>query len=168
MKKFTVPEFRERVRGMSKALNKVGLPIVRRYTSLVRKEARTGYRGTSIGKKLWGRGKRTGSPTLSLKTIRAVLSRTERAWVGGIKVKGMAAIMEQGGKTAPHIIRPRVSAYLYFPSRSGGLIKASSVRHPGSQIRRYPVIQRAQKRTISEVRKSMETAISKLFAERFG
>jgi len=168
VKKFTIPEFRERVRGMSKLLDKVGLPIVRQYTALIRKEARTGYRGTSIGKKLWGRGRRTGSPTLSLKTIRAALSRSERAWVGGIKIKGMAAIMEQGGSTAPHIIRPRTAAYLYFPSPGGGLIRASSVRHPGSRIRRYPVIERAQKRTLPEVKKAMERAVAKLFEERFG
>lgn len=163
----SIREFRARIRGLSAILNKAGLPIMRRYTSEVRKEAREAYRNTQVGRKLWKKSKQYGAPALVLKTMRAQLNRSARTWTGGIVVKGMAAILEQGLSTAPHTIKARQSPYLVFRTRTGNVIRAKSVSHPGSKFRKYAVINRAQRKTLPAVQAEMETVISRLLSERF-
>ncbi|MDE2102206.1 MAG: hypothetical protein KGL39_33480 [Patescibacteria group bacterium] len=52
----------------------------------------------------------------------------------GHKSVAYAAILEFGGTTRPHVIRPRNKKVLAFPCRGGGTVFAHSVNHPGSKI----------------------------------
>lgn len=163
----TVSGFRQRIKLLTKEINRVALPSVRSFIAEVRKGARKDLRRTALGKALWTKRGRTSRrqgtrPPLVLKTIRARLSRTEGAWIGGIRLKGFAALIETGGRTAPHTIRARSAPALVFRV-DGTLIRTQSVRHPGSSIRRRPFIQKRMRGSIQQVQRVMSRNMNRLF-----
>lgn len=148
-------------------MDKVALPAIRAGIAEVRKGARKDLINTELGRALWTRGGRRRrsqgtKPPLVLKTIRARLSRSEGAWVGGIRIKGFAALIEQGGKTDAHIIRARAANKLVFTA-GGKLVAVRAVRHPGSIIRKRPFVEKRLRSIIPVLEATLSSRLSKLF-----
>jgi hypothetical protein len=66
---------------------------------------------------------------------------------GGVIAKAKYAKFVHDG-TSPHLIRPKNGRYLVFPGRSGGMVFARSVRHPGTRAR--PFLANAATKIIAE------------------
>lgn len=88
-----------------------------------------------VGRKIWGGG---GRFKKDLSGARLIINRMrlkgpkEGPWHTGISAKGLAAIVETGGKTKAHFIR-----------RRSGIILKKPIWHPGSQMQRDPFLQKA-------------------------
>lgn len=63
---------------------------------------------------------------------------------------GMAAIMDQGGKTEPHTIRARRVRALRYPGDIGVMF-SRSVQHPGSRFRKRGFMDKAAERAEREI-----------------
>ncbi len=156
-KKMTILQFSAGLSRMGKGVRKALLPPMRKGISRLRKDVIRDIKGTSLGRALWVRKKkdRYGIPPLILEIEpRSRWSNTERAWVVGLKLKGMAVIQEEGGRTSPHVIRPKRSKFLAFES-GGETIFARRVQHPGSKIRKraifVPKFEKRMPKIIEEV-----------------
>ena len=159
----SVSQFRRDVRILRKEIDKVALPTIRGFQAEVRKRARKGYKGTSLGRALWGRGRqrnRSSNPPLVLKTIRARLSASQGGFTGGVLVKGIAALIETGGRIERHTIHGK--PFLYFEA-GGRLVRARSVKHPGAPVRRRPVVVSGLTRVKPIVERIMRHNLSQLF-----
>lgn len=89
---------------------------IRRVLGFLRRLALTGYRSKGVGRAIWGEAKLT---TLRPLVKRGRVVRVGSGWTAGLEVRGLAALMETGGKTLAHDIK----------SKGGKLWK-----HPGSRI----------------------------------
>jgi hypothetical protein len=76
----------------------------------------------------------TGVPPLivNLSRVRVQGQAGGRTFETGLKASGMAALIEQGGRTRPHTIQARRGVKLYAGGRP--------VRHPGSRVPRNPFL----------------------------
>ena len=110
------------------------------------------YRSRSgLGRALWHATKRpSGKPPLLVKVGRT--SKKGDTYVTGIVVTGMAALIEKGGRTKAHKIRPLTAKRLAF-NVGGNAVFAKLVQHPGSTVTPTPVarpdLQRAKERIAS-------------------
>lgn len=75
-----------------------------------------------------------------------------------------AAIHEYGGRTAPHIIRPRNKKCLAF-TMGGKNICAAYVNHPGSQMPERSFLRSALKDMEGEIKSSIESAVRQGIAD---
>lgn len=88
-----------------------------------------------IGRKIWGGG---GRFKKDLSGARLIINRVkfrgpkEGPWSSGISAKGLAAIVQTGGKTRSHFIRQRKGITLKKP-----------IWHPGSQMQADPFLEKA-------------------------
>lgn len=162
----SISQFRRDIRILRKEIEKVALPAMRGFQAEVRKRARKGYKSTALGRALWGRGRtsnRSSSrPPLVLKTIRARLSGTQGGFIGGVSIRGIAALIETGGRIERHTIHGR--PFLYFNPKGGGsLVRARTVRHPGAQVRKLPAVQSGMVRIRPIVERIMRHNLERLF-----
>lgn len=110
-------------------------------------------RSRGIGRALWGKGRSTA--TLSLKVERVKRSGTTLS--GGLEAKGVAAMIDQGGMTKPHVIKPKNGTVLAL-KLPGGRAFARAVRHPGSRIPAQPFMKTAQAAVESDLPKELDVA----------
>lgn len=87
---------------------------------------------------------RTGALLNSVPASKNVYDVGGGTLVGEIGPQGIpyAAIQEFGGRTSPHVIRPRVAEALHFVM-NGKDVFARSVNHPGSNIPARPYLRPA-------------------------
>ena len=165
----SIAQFRERVKQYAREPARIESVVkaFKKATSRARSATRRDIKRTSLGKKLWARGKK-GGPKLSIG--KAKITREGKGLVSQFTVKGMAAIIEQGGKTAAHTIKARSGGGLSFPGTNafaGRIIKAEEVRHPGSIVRREesikPAVERALETFEGELAQAMETHANRTF-----
>lgn len=95
-------------------------------------------------------------------SIDALQDGVGRALIGSPVV--YAAIHEFGGKTSPHVIRPRKAKYLRFIGASGNPVYAKSVRHPGSNIPPRPYLRPAVMDNLAEIK----ALIVRVFRRKLG
>ncbi len=134
----------------SSAIRAELLPPVR----TARKEIRKAYKRTTLGRKFWGRRKRRGRvPRLMLKN-RPISVRQETIETG-VDVKGMAALIEEGGRIKQHRITGR--PFLVWP---GG--RARVVVHPGMRVPKEPVGEGVLRRSEPNFRTGIESGLVKL------
>ena len=167
MRKFTMRQFRDRMIGLSKKMDKTVLPPIRKEVKELRKKTRSGYIATGIGRDLWRGRKKPGKPRLVLKSSTR-WSRTENAYVGSLKAVGMAALLEQGGRTRDRrrLIRPKNAEALAF-SVGGGTIFSATVRHKGAILPKTPILQEAVRGRAGPFTNSVTAALDKLLRETF-
>lgn len=88
-----------------------------------------------LGRKIWGGG---GRFKRDLSGARLIINRVKfkgpkvGPWMSGISAKGLAAIVQTGGKTRAHFIKKRKGITLKKP-----------VWHPGSQMQADPFLEKA-------------------------
>ena len=120
------------------------------------------YRNQGIGRTLFGK-KKSG--------LRVLIKRTRvedngRLIKGGLDVRGVARLMEQGGQTKPHQIKPKNAPYLAFKGSRGFVFTKKPVRHPGSRIPRQPQAERAlrtaEPRILQQVKDAHQSLIDRL------
>jgi hypothetical protein len=81
---------------------------------------------------------------------------------GGLRVRGLAALQETGGRTAPHKIKAKNAKALVFLTRSGKFFKGAAVQHPGSNIPAIPFLRQTGQATVPELVRDMDAEIQKL------
>lgn len=159
----SLAEFRKDLKILRKELEKVALPTIRGFTAEVRKQARKDYKRHALGRALWTRPRanRSSNPPLVLKTIPARLSATHGGYIGGLAVRGIAALIETGGTIESHIIRG--NPFLYFQAGEGKLVRARAVRHPGAKVQKLSSVQTGLMRVRPVVERIMRHNLEKLF-----
>jgi hypothetical protein len=151
----------------ARELSKRVLAPIRKGMRLVVRDSKRGYKNTSLGQALWGRGVgKYGKPSLIVNNLRARRSTSQEAFVAGVQIVGMAAIMEEGGRTKAHPIRPRQAGALYFKGRSGRLIRAGAVEHPGSRIDRRNVAGPLFDRAVAQIERELADTMERTIVER--
>jgi hypothetical protein len=118
---------------------------IRRSLGATRARGVSAFRSRGIGRRMFA--KNPGAAGRYIKT--QPLREAAGSITGGLLVVGMAALQEEGGTTKRHIIRPKGRRYLVFQARQAdarnrdGLTFARQVQHPGSHLRKLPLITQA-------------------------
>jgi hypothetical protein len=84
------------------------------------------FRRRGVGRRVFGKKGSGAMPLFKVMPIR----RRGTAFVGGIEVRGLAALQEAGGATAPHVIRPATKKVLRFEGGRGGAMSMSQRPSP--------------------------------------
>jgi len=136
-KRVTMEQFRLGLLRMTKDFRKFMLPPMRISISQLRKRTAKDIKSTGLGKALWKnrRRKKSGTPPLILKTIRARVSRGTNALTVGLRMTGMGAIQEVGGTTAAHTITAKNAGRLNLPPAF-----PRQVNHPGSKLKKREIM----------------------------
>ena len=108
--------------------------------------------------------------------LREDLASGRRSWRGSLVTEGFAALIETGGKTKPHAIKPiRLGGYSRKRSKraqqlaqagyltflvGGRWVSKKTVTHPGSKIPRNPFMEKGGARAESVMTQQLETGIS--------
>lgn len=104
-------------------------------------------------------GTKPGGLRALVKTVR--VARNGSVYTAGMQVKGVAAMVEEGGRIKPHTITPKNASVLAF---KGGAGFARSVQHPGAAVPKRPFIgpalQRGTGRVVDEIDKGLAAAIA--------
>lgn len=106
---------------------------MRQVLKTTRKKAIADYKKSGLGGALWGKRKR-GGPPLILKSNTARFSKSGDGFTGGFTAKGMAGIIEKGGRTKGHDIEAKASV-LVFEGKTG-LVFTQDVDHPGGPVKK--------------------------------
>ena len=150
----TIRQLRGDLKEITAQIKRELVDPVRIESGIVSKEIRRDVKATDIGNALWGRrrkGGKSGRPPLVIKRRRARISASEGGVIGGVDIRGMAALVILGGRTSAHTIRPRTASVLSFGPDQ---VVSGGVRHPGSSIRsRGPIVNKAMDRAIGRLEK---------------
>jgi len=108
--------------------------------------------------------------------LRQDFARGQRSWLGSLKTEGFAALIETGGKTKSHSIKPtRAGGYSrrrslraqqlaqggYLTFQVGGRwVSTKIVTHPGSRIPRSPFMASAAARAEAVLGQELEQGIA--------
>ena len=130
-----------------------------------RKRIIESFKERGIGRGLWsGRGKLgKGGKRMKpvVKTERVRFSRSNQGFVGGIRARGIAAIIERGGKLDAHEIKPNRKKFLRFQTPTGFAF-AEKVHNPGSRIPKRPVIQKGLDKVSEVMRPRIDASLQAL------
>jgi hypothetical protein len=130
----------------STVLNAVRRPL-RRQITVIKKRIRT---ECGIGRSIWG-GNASGLNTV----VTLIKARVKNgALETGVKVVGIPALIEQGGRIKPHTIR-----------RGFG---RGPIPHPGSAVRAHNIARQEMDKIGPQIMMAVREDISKLIAKTFG
>lgn len=79
-----------------------------------------------------------------------------------------AAILEYGGRTSPHLIRPRKKSVLHFFTSGGEEVFTMLVKHPGSVIEPRAPLGRGMVRGVPKIKEFTKKAHSKALKRVYG
>jgi hypothetical protein len=127
-------------------LNAVRRPI-RRSITVIKKRIRT---ECGIGRSIWGKNGSGLDSVVTLLKARVSAGSLET----GVKVKGLPAMIEGGGRINPHTIR-----------RGFG---RGPIPHPGANVRAHHIARQEMDRVGPQVMMAVREDISKLIAKTFG
>lgn len=140
--------------------------VLRRAVTVIKKDIRS---RSEFGRNLFT--KRGSGPDLN-KLVTVIRARgTEDSIDTGIRLKGLPKIIEQGGVTEKHTIKPRSAPRLAFQGTgrfSGGLIFAKVVNHPGSTVRPHGYAAAVHRTLGPLLTREVGTALANLKAATFG
>ncbi len=128
------------------ALNAVRRPLRRKIT-VIKRRIKT---ECGIGDSVWGKNASGLNRIVTLIKARVRAGALET----GVKVVGLAALIEQGGRIKPHTIR-----------RGFG---RGPMPHPGSTVRGHNIARQEMDAVSSEVMLAVREDISKLISNTFG
>lgn len=112
-------------RGLTRTIANSLRRGVRKTITDTKRDIRT---GSGIGVAVWGRKPSGLNKIVTLIRVRA----DEAQVVTGIKLKGLALLIEQGGQIAPHKIR--IGSFI---DSRGRHMPARTVQHPGGPVRAH-------------------------------
>jgi hypothetical protein len=134
--------------GMVRALRRTGTAVQGTAVDL--------FRQRGIGRRIFGK-KASGARGL---ITRGKLRVTDGVLEQPIKVKGLAAIQERGGRIKAHVIKPKVRKRLAF-SIAGKPIVVGLVKHPGANMPAIPYLERAARQHMGKFREEVEKELAK-------
>ncbi len=140
--------------AMGRALRRVGTAVQGEMIKLSRER---GVMRRVFGKKASGARK-----LISKRKLRTVGDGIEQP----IKIVGLAAIQEQGGRTAPHRIRPSRGNLLVIGGKP--IFAPDGVQHQGANMPAFPFADRAAQRHGGRLKEEMEKELGKLRASLRG
>jgi hypothetical protein len=132
---------------------------VRQNITTVKRDIRT---KSGLGNRIWGKKGKGLDSIVTLVKSRAAGGAVET----GIKLKGMAAMIESGGQIKPHKIVGK--PFLVFPGKSGGVTFAKVVNHPGAPVRAHNFARQALDRDGQKITTSVDKSVGKLRDQVFG
>lgn len=148
------------LKDFARLTKKETLAGMRQELKLGRKKAVVGYHGSGLGRALWAK-RRKGGPPLILKSNPARFSRSGDGFIGGFTARGMAGIIEAGGRTEEHLIKPKRARLLVFEGQSG-LVFTKAVRHPGGPVRKNDALTDAMNDVAAALVPTLDTRFARL------
>jgi len=161
----TLIQAQKAFRGLAAQYPKAVVAAMRAGLLLAHKSAVTEYIVTRSGPPLPDKlTKRTGRLSASVRMIEP--KHKGREFVGGIMAGrssvAYAAIHERGGRTGPHIIRPKRAKCLHWIDKTGAHRFARYVKHPGSRIPARPYLMPSLRKNVPQIEKQIAIAIEVL------
>ena len=84
-------------------------------------------------------------------------------YVGTLQARGLAAIQDAGGRTAPHLIKPKNKKFLVYRTKAGVLhVTDKPVMHPGAQHPAMPFLNEAIAKAAPRIQVLIDREIQKL------
>ena len=123
-----------------------------------RKKAVAGYKKSGIGRAIF---RRKGGVPLILKSNPARFSSSGDGFTGGFTARGMAALIETGGRTEEHPIKPKTAGLLVFPGKSG-MVFTRHVNHPGGPVKKDDALQEAMNDVAHALGITLDTRFARL------
>jgi len=117
---------------------------------------------SGLGRSIWGK---KGKGLKAFATL--IRPRREGEMVEtGIKFRGLAALIEKGGRIAPHKITPVEGGKLIFEGRSGRVF-AKVVNHPGAPVRAHGYGRQAVEKHAPAIAAEVNESVGKVLQEAF-
>lgn len=151
-----------RLEKYERELPKANVRALRRGLHFARNLALERFRSTGIGRSIFG-DRKGRSKARSLSGLRPIVTRSRvrsrggGILEGGIVARGIAGLMETGGRTKAHLIK-----------RRRGKLLSRAIHHPGSRIPRSPVLAGAVNDAAPKIRGELELEARKLWAAVVG
>lgn len=157
------PSMARTFRAFTKTKNAPIVNAIRRTITAIRTDAKNRIPEDGLGRAIWGQN------VIGLnKLIKRVVVRTVGdGFTGGLEVKGLAGLIEKGGRTASHPISAWRGAVLarapgFFVRGTGGVSKAF-VKHPGGPVakkaRALEAVEAARPRFFENVQQALAQAM---------
>lgn len=129
---------------------------IRRGQNRLRTAVGDEFRSRGVGRAIFAKGYRKGA----LKTImaREKVKKTGDTYEVGLRIKGIAAIVARGDRTAAH---PIGTAGQILANRASGFFARGRVNHPGSQMQRDDFPGRALSRVGGSFRTEVDKGMSR-------
>ena len=163
----TIDEFRKRLGILASTgqIDKAMKPPMRLALRLAKKEIRRSLKATPLGAALWkgSKASRSGKPRLSVG--KSTVARGSSGLEAKFSLKGVAAMIDKGGKIDSHKIRPRGATELAFPgsgSFSGNVVRVREVNHPGAIVRRENIVAPILRRGVRDLERDSAKALDGL------
>lgn len=144
----------------------------RRAGRKIRAEAVASFASSGIGRAIWGGSVSRAGKKAWQKSIRVVIAfpRVRREGPNALNIsmhlRGFAGLVEKGGQTKPHTIKPNRAKFLAFEAgrrlgdvlgiHGGNKVFTRSVRHPGSKVPRAPFAEPAMRKGVSIVARELD------------
>jgi hypothetical protein len=87
---------------------------------------------------------------------------------GGLRLRGLIALQEEGGSTRPHVIRPKLKRALMFQGARGTVFTRLPIHHPGGRLPRLPIVTQRMERSEPLFRGEIDVAHRDLITEKLG
>lgn len=116
-----------------------------------------GFRATTLGRSM---PKAASAGLVKLSRVR----REEGGLAATLSAKGMAGLVELGGRTQPHVIKPRSGGVLALkggavPAGPGKRGFATAVRHPGGPVAAHPSLGPAAEGVAERIASEMRSVV---------
>lgn len=188
-----------RIRKLPSELEKAERNAGRRASRKLRATALARFTATGIGHAIFGSTAARGRTRRRNMALRAVFPtpRVESTSEGQIRIsyqlRGTAAMVDQGGKTSPHVIKPYGGSgvmaiavkgggtiFRTYPKKPGGRLRSllaglfgrggdpKGINHPGSIIPRTPFLDASGHETIEFLAPELDAAYQKAADETVG
>jgi len=148
---------------MADALDRFGkdapreqINAIRRAMTFARSIVIKRVRSTGVGRALWGR-KGSGA---RLMVPRQRVTRSGGVIHGGLLLRGLAAMIDAGGRTLPHEIKPKKARVL--ANTVSGFFSATAVRHPGSRIAAEAFSEAAMREALPRITEEIDKGLQRL------
>lgn len=154
LNRFIVAERNAILRGLKRGVGRARKPALER------------LRASGVGRALTTRKKGLpGTPRLIVSVSRAKQTGPESFEVA-LQAKGMAALIDQGGRTKPHAIEAKSDQLLSFQARDGRSVHVRRVSHPGSNVPRVsslePALRGAEPGVAREIQLELGNAVKEV------
>jgi len=116
------------------------------------------FRAGGIGRAIFGSTKKGAAKTV---IARERIQKNGETYEVGIRIKGIAAIVERGGRTMRHAIG---QAGKILSNPAAGFFAKGQVNHPGAQMKRDDFAGRAVAKVRSAFRAEVEKGVAKAAA----
>lgn len=147
------------LKGFGPQVTKALSAAFQRELRKTRRIALASFRRTALGRRL---PKAASAGMMGLSRVR----REEGGFSATLSAKGLAGLTETGGRTRPHVIRPRKAGVLVASAGMGGRFYARIVHHPGGPVAVRPSLQPAAEGLTGRIAAEMREAILAIWVDR--